>query len=119
MKKAKLDILTAELANALAACDASPLLPLCFDEFMEGGNARNLPVEVRYIQSKLPHFLLKSSAEELSELTVRLKNCAEFAKKADELHSVVTNAVKLISEFDEEVLDLGAHVQAMVDEAID
>lgn len=40
-----------------------------------------------------------------------------FAKKADELRSVVEKAVKLISEFDEEVLDLGAHANEMVEEA--
>ena len=115
--KAKLDVLTAELADAIAACDASPLLPLCFDEFLAGGKARDLPVEVRSIKRYLSRTLSKSSAAELSELTVRLKKCAEFAKKADELRSVVEKAVKLISEFDEEVLDLGAHANEMVEEA--
>ena len=109
--------LIAELANAITACEKSPLVPDCFNEFMDGGNARDLPVEVRYVKSKLPSFLLKSSAAELSELTERLKKCAELAKKADQLGSAVASASKLISEFDEEVLDLASHVQDMAMEA--
>ena len=57
--KAKLDVLTAELADAIAACDASPLLPLCFDEFMAGGKARDLPVEVRSIKRYLSRTLVE------------------------------------------------------------
>jgi hypothetical protein len=109
--------LIAELANAITACEKSPLVPDCFNEFLDGGNARQLPAEVRSIKHRLPQFLLKTSAADLSELTARLKKCAEFAKKADQLGSAVASALKLISEFDEEVLDLAVHAQEMAMEA--
>ena len=60
---------------------------------------------------------LKSSAAEVSELTARLKTCAEFAQKAAQLGSEIKSALRLISEFDQQVLDLGAHAHAMAAEA--
>jgi hypothetical protein len=107
----------AALASAIAACEKGPLVPACFNKFIDGGNARDLPVEVQYIKSNLPRFLLKSSAADLSELTARLKKCAEFAKKTDQLGIAVASALKLICEFEQEVLDLAAHVQDMAYEA--
>jgi hypothetical protein len=116
--KVRLDALTAELANAIAACEKSPLVPLCFEQLGNAGDhARDLRSEVQSIKNDLPLFLLKSSAAELSELTARLKTCAEFSQKAAQLGSEIQSALRLISEFDQQVLDLGAHANAMADEA--
>ena len=116
--KVRLDALTAELLNAIAACEESPSLPPCFERIENAGDyARDLRKQVRIIKNDLPLFLLKSSAAELSELTARLKTCTEFAQKAAQLGSEVQSALRLISEFDQQVLGLGEHANEMAGEA--
>ena len=116
--KVRLDALTAELLNAIAACEKSPSLPPCFERIENAGDhARDLRKQVRIIKNDLPLFLLKRSAAEVSELTARLKTCAEFAQKAARLGSEIQSALRLISEFDQQVLDLGVHAHAMAAEA--
>lgn len=116
--KAKLDALTAELANAITACERSPLVPLAFEQLGEvGDTARNLRDTVLEIKKDLPLLLLKSSEAELSELTTILNTCAEFAQKSLQMESEVGRAFQLMAEFDDQVLDLAAHAHAMATEA--
>lgn len=108
----------AELANAIDACEKSPLAPQCIEELGDVGDpVQDLRKEVRSIKGELPQFLLKSSAKELSELTTRLNTCAEYAKKVTQLNTEIQNALRIMSEFDQQVSDLGSHVQSMAAEA--
>jgi hypothetical protein len=107
-----------ELTHAIAACERSPLLPdeieELFDVVAEGGSLR---FEARKIRDDLPFILRTSSAEKLSELTARLWECAGLARKVAEIRSELALALRLITEFDEELSNLAAHVEDMAAEA--
>ncbi len=107
-----------ELTHAIAACERSPLLPdeieELFDVVAEGGSLR---FEARKIRDDLPFILRTSSAENLSELTARLWECAGLARKVAEIRSDLKVALRLITEFDEELSNLAAHVEDMAAEA--
>ena len=108
----------AELANAITTCEDGPLVPHCFEEFGDvGDHARSLRDEVRLLKNDLPLLLLKSSAPELAELITRLKTCAGYVQKVTELEAQIQSALQLMSQFDQAVLDLGAHVGDMVAQA--
>ncbi|MBR0939242.1 hypothetical protein [Bradyrhizobium jicamae] len=115
--KSKREAQITKLANAIRACQKSPMVPEFFEKLGEVGfHARRLRKEIKLIKSDLPFFLLNSSEAEMSELTERLEKCTECAKRAAQLQSAIEDAFQLMSEFDEEVLELGAHANAMADE---
>ncbi|RXH06722.1 hypothetical protein [Bradyrhizobium vignae] len=107
-----------ELTQAIAACERSPLLPdeieELFDVIAESGSLR---FEARKIKDDLPFFLRTSSAERLSELTARLWECAGLARKLADLREDLRVVLRHITEFDEELSNLAAHVEDMEAEA--
>ncbi|MBR0926339.1 hypothetical protein JQ561_06950 [Bradyrhizobium diazoefficiens] len=107
-----------ELTHAIAACERSPLLPdeieELFDVVAEGGSLR---FEARKIRGDLSFILRTSSAENLSELTARLWECAGLARKVAEIRSELALALRLITEFDKGLSNLTAHVEDMAAEA--
>lgn len=71
-----------ELAQAIAACERSPLLPIEIEELCEVvAEAECLRVEARKIKDDLPFFLRASSAVKLSELAASLWDCAGLARR--------------------------------------
>lgn len=103
-----------ELTHAIAACERSPLLPdeieELFDVIAESGSLR---FEARKIKDDMPFILRTSSAEGLSELTARLWECAGLARRLADLREDLRVVLRLITEFDDQVMDLAAHVEDM------
>lgn len=107
-----------ELAHAIAACEKSPLVPASIagmDRITTDDHClRNL---ARDIKDDLPSLLRSSSAEQLSQLSAKLRACASVAAEAAKLCSELARAAKLLIEFDHQVFDLAAHADDMEAEA--
>jgi hypothetical protein len=76
-----------------------------------------LRFEARKIKDDLPFILRTSSAERLAELTARLWECAGLARKLADLREDLRVVLRHITEFDDKVIELAAHVEDMAAEA--
>lgn len=112
--------LITELMSAITACQASPLLPSCIEEFVTAGDiAKDLRKKINSLKQELPTFVLKGSPERIAELAARIKICTEYAQKIAKLEPTLESAAALLSGFDEEVLLLSACVNEIDSEILD
>jgi hypothetical protein len=103
--------LITELMSAITACQASPLVPSCIEEFVTAGDvAQGLRSDIESLKHELPTFILKGSPERITELVARLKTCTEYAQKVAKLKPTLESAAALLSGFDEQVLLLNGCV---------
>jgi len=97
--------LITELTSAITACQASPLMPSCIEEFVTAGDvAQGLGSDIEWLKQELPTFIMEGSPEQIAELAARLETCTEYAKKVAELGPTLESAAALLSGFDEQVL---------------